>query len=129
MDNPVKASLIKFDSYQGNDTYIESLFYDLDDLKIIVVAESKKRIEVIFHHPIGFRCLDEGDLLEFWKNSEVTNNWLLQIEDSGWYAQESKRSGFISKNNEVNEYLVKGQNDCINILDTNKPKIRQLEDE
>ena len=69
MDNPVKASLITFDSYPGNDTYIESLFYDLDDLIIIVVAESKKRIEIIFHHTIGFRCLDEGGLLEFWKKN------------------------------------------------------------
>ncbi len=120
----MKASSINFESYQGNNTYIESLSYDLDKLKIIVVAESDKRIEVVFHHPIGFRCLDEGDLLEFWENSEVTNNWLLQIDNSGWYDQESKRTGFLSKSIEVNEYLVKGQNDCINILDTSQPKVR-----
>ena len=120
----MKASSIKFEYYQGNDTYVESLSYDLDELKIIIVAESEKRIEVVFHQPIGFRCLDEGDLLEFWENSEVTDNWLLQIKDSGWYDQESKRTGFLSKNIEVNEYLVKGQNDCVNVLDTNKPKVR-----
>jgi len=120
----VKASLIKCEYYQGNDTYIESLSYDLDELKIIVVIESEKRLEIVFQYPIGFRCLDEGDLLEFWGNPDVTNNWLLQIEESGWYDQESKRDGFLSKDNEVNEYLVKGKNDCISILDINKPKIR-----
>ena len=122
----MKASLIKFDRYQGNNTHIESLSYDLDELKIIVVAESKHRLEVVFHHPIGFRCLDEGDLLEFWENSEVTNNWLLRIDDSGWYEQECKRTGFLSKNSMLNEYLVKGQNDCISILATDNPKLSLL---
>lgn len=76
----MKASLIKCEYYQDNDTYIESLSYDLDELKIIVVIESEKRLEIVFQSPIGFRYLDEGDLLEFWENPEATNNWLLQIE-------------------------------------------------
>ena len=122
----MEATAIKFEGYLGNDTYIESLSYDLDELKIIVVAESNKRIEVLFYQPVGFRCLDEGDLLEFWKNPEITNNWLINIKNSGWYEQESKRDGFLSKNTEINEYLVTGQNECINILDTNQPKVTML---
>lgn len=122
----MEAVAIKSETYQGNDTYIESMSYDLDELKIIVVADSNKRIEVVFYQPIGFRCLDEGDLLEFWENPEITNNWLLIIKDSGWYEQESKRDGFISKNTDLNEYLVKGQNECINVLDTNQPKMAIL---
>jgi hypothetical protein len=122
----MEAIAIKSEAYQGNDTYIESMSYDLDELKIIVVADSNKRIQVIFYQPIGFRCLDEGDLLEFWENPEITNNWLLNIKDSGWYEQESKRKGFTSKGTELNEYLVTGQNDCISVFDTNQPKVTLL---
>ena len=126
MEIELKASPLEFKSYQGNNTYVESLAYDLDVLKIVVVAESNKRIEVIFHQPLGFRCLDEGDLLEFWENPEITNNWLVQIYDSGWLAQESKRAGFLSNDIDVKEFLIKGQNECINILDTESPKVRQI---
>lgn len=104
----MQASAIKFEGYQGSNTYVESLAYDLDELKIVVVADSNMRIEVLFHQPIGFRCLDEGDLLEFWENSEVSENWMIQIHDSGWKEQESKRTGFLSASNEMNEYLIKG---------------------
>ena len=112
--------------YSGSDTYIESLSYDLDLLEIIVVTESNKKIKTTFHQPIGFRCLDEGDLLEFWKNPVITNNWLLKIKSSGWYEQESQRNGFLSKNTEINEYLVKGQNDCISIFATNTPIVAMV---
>lgn len=115
---------IKF--YKGNCTYVESLSYDLDTLKIIIVAESNKRIEVTFKQPIGFRCLDEGDLLEFWKNPKITNNWLIQIHDSGWFEQESKRPGFLSKDCDINEYLIKGKNECVNVLDVKIAHVRQI---
>ena len=119
----MKASIIEFTSYSGNNTYIESVNYDLDYLKVVVVADSNLRIEVCFHQPIGFRCLDEGDLLEFWANNKITSNWFLQIHGSGWLAQESHREGFLSKDTELNEYLVKGSNDCLNVLSTDKPLI------
>ena len=119
----MKASIIEFTSYSGNQTYIESVNYDLDYLKVVVVADSHLRIEVCFHQPIGFRCLDEGDLLEFWENNQITNNWLLQIHDSGWLAQESDRDGFLSKDTTLSEYLIKGSNECLNVLSTDKPLI------
>jgi len=122
----MKASAIEFVEYRGNSTYIESLNYDLDFLKIMIVAESNIRIEVSFHQPIGFRCLDEGDLLEFWQNTEITNNWILQIHDSGWLAQECNRDGFFSKDTKLKEFLVKGENDCLNILSTENPNINLL---
>ncbi|MCL1050810.1 hypothetical protein L2755_14425 [Shewanella abyssi] len=122
----MKASLIDFPCYTGNQTYIESLSYNLDELKIIVVADSAIRIEVIFYQPIGFRCLDEGDMLEYWENPEVTKNWILQIHDSGWLSQESMRNGFLSKSSEVKEYLIKGLNDCVSVLDSDCPSVKLL---
>jgi hypothetical protein len=119
----MKASIIEFTSYSGNQTYIESVNYDLDYLKVVVVADSNLRIEVCFHQPIGFRCLDEGDLLEFWASNQITSNWLLQIHDSGWLAQESDRDGFLSKDTTLSEYLIKGSNECLNVLSTDKPLI------
>ena len=119
----MKASIIEFTSYSGNQTYIESVNYDLDYLKVVVVADSNLRIEVCFRQPIGFRCLDEGDLLEFWASNQITSNWLLQIHDSGWLAQESDRDGFLSKDTTLSEYLIKGSNECLNVLSTDKPLI------
>jgi hypothetical protein len=119
----MKASSIEFKSYSGNQTYIESVNYDLDYLKVVVIADSNLRIEVCFHQPIGFRCLDEGDLLEFWESEQITSNWLLQIHESGWLAQESNRHGFLSKYTELSEYLIKGCNECLNVLSTDKPLI------
>jgi hypothetical protein len=120
----VKSSKLESLPYEGNNTYIESLSYDLNHLKIIVVADSDIKLEVAFHQPIGFRCLDEGDLLEFWKSDEITNNWLVQIHDAGWYSQEKSRDGFLSGSDNVKEFLVKGQNDCVSILDINEPQVR-----
>ncbi len=122
----MKASVIDFPCYIGNQTYIESLSYNLDELKIIVVADSVIRIEVIFYQPIGFRCLDEGDMLEYWENAEVTKNWILQIHDSGWLSQESMRNGFLSNRSEVKEYLIKGLNDCVSVLDSDCPSVKLL---
>ena len=90
------AKPLENDIYTGNYTYIESLTYDLEDLKIIVVVDNSLKIEVTFNQPIGFRCLDEGDLLEFWQQDVITRNWILQIFESGWLEQESKRSGFLT---------------------------------
>ncbi|MCG7532690.1 hypothetical protein MHM98_15250 [Psychrobium sp. MM17-31] len=122
----MEASIIDFMGYRGNETYIESLNYDLDFLRIVIAAGSNLRIEVCFHQPIGFRCLDEGDLLEFWSNKTVTDNWLLRIHDSGWLAQENHRDGFLSKHSALNEFLVKGQNECLNVLSTVKPTINLI---
>lgn len=119
----MEASIIDFISYSGSQVHIESLNYDLDYLKVVVVADSSLRIVVCFHQPVGFRCLDEGDLLEFWVNNQITSNWLIQIHDSGWLAQESNRDGFLSKDAELKEYLIKGQNECLNVLSTVKPTI------
>ncbi|KAF7772637.1 hypothetical protein PMAN_b0219 [Pseudoalteromonas marina] len=119
----MKASTIEFTSYSGNQTHIESINYDLDYLKVVVVADSNLRIEVCFQQPIGFRCLDEGDLLEFWASNKITSNWLLQIHDFGWLAQESNRAGFLSKDTMLSEYLIKGSNECLNVLSTDKPVI------
>ena len=122
----MKASAIEFTKYSGNSTYIESLNYDLDFLKVVIVAMSNIRIEVSFHQPIGFRCLDEGDLLEFWGNTEITSNWILQLHESGWLDQECNRDGFLSKDTELKEFLVKGRNDCLNVLSTENPNISLL---
>jgi len=125
----LKASILNCEFYHGNKTYVESLVYDLEFLKIIVIADSTTKLEITFHQPIGFRCLDEGDLLEFWDNSEITNNWIVEIHNSGWLEQESNRKGFLSRTSELREFLVMGQNDCISVLDTNSPNIKLIEND
>ncbi len=122
----MEATALKIKQYKGYDTYIESLNYDLETLNIVVITPPLVALNVVFKEPIGFRCLNESDMLEFWENNVIVNNWFLKIHNSGWLAQESKRYGFLSKKSQLNEYLIKGQNECINILCAQGPDITRL---
>lgn len=129
MEVLMEASVIHTQAYCGSDTYIESISYNCEYLTIIVFANPDNTFEIKFKQPIGFRCLDESNLLEFWENNVIINNWLLEIHNSGWLAQESLRYGFLSKNQSLTEYLIKGQNDCVNIISLEQPQIRLINNE
>ncbi len=97
---------------------IVEIDYDLLELKIILdFHRTPKKVTVVFSNPIGFRVLDEGDLLEFWENYHTGNGWLYKVVSGGWHDLESKRDGYLSKETRnVQEYLVVGENDCVSVL-------------
>jgi hypothetical protein len=52
------------------------------------------------------------------------NGWLHRIDQGGWRALESTRDGFLSGLDErLAEYLVVGQNDCLNVLSRAEPEV------
>ena len=101
--------------------------YDLSELKInLDFVGMPTRITVAFANPVGFRVLDEGDLLEFWKDYHAGNGWLYEVESGGWHELESTREGYLSKETRnVQEYLVVGENDCVSVLvnDNERPRV------
>jgi hypothetical protein len=74
---------------------------------------------------IGFRLLDEGDLLDFWSAGiSSKKGWIFEITAGGWRAQESLRAGFMSQHRAgIREFLVVGVDWCLSLLALSAPKV------
>lgn len=92
------------------------------DVKSFDMDEDKATIK--FDRILGFRVLDEGDLLEFW-NDQRPKGWLWEVLENGWFDFEKTRDDFLSAchEDELKEYLILGINDCVNVLTFNTPII------
>jgi hypothetical protein len=103
------------------DIEVIGVIYDLE--KLVVTVKIPQRIgKVTFDFPIGFRVLDEADLLEYWPKFSLSNGWLYKIFKGGWKDLESKRQGFIKElHTQDLEYLIVGGNDCVSVLSRNEP--------
>ena len=82
-------------------------------------------LTIAFDDLIGFRLLDEGDLLEFWGDTERLIGWVYEVKSGGWLELESSRSGFLSTDRGLLEYLVATQNTCLSVLAFNSPTMVQ----
>jgi len=104
---------------------ITRIAYDLHNLVVhIEPTYDADPIVVTFDSSIGFRVLDEGNLLEFWDYFNLKDGWLFQISEGGWYELESKRNGFVSQHHsDVREYLIIGVNECVSVLSAEPPKV------
>lgn len=104
---------------------IENISYDIFTLRITLNFPGiEGRTYVEFEHVVGFRLLDEGDLLEFWNQESRSLDWIWIVEEGGWLGLEQVRSGFTSGHNfDGNEYLITGINECLSVLSTGQPKI------
>jgi hypothetical protein len=95
-------------------------------LSISMTVEEDSATLVSFASVVGFRVLDEGDLLEFWPTCSSPIGWLWEIHDGGWFDLESKRPQFIrDKYKSVTEYLVLGDNECVSVLSHDRPHIKE----
>lgn len=103
---------------------IIDISYDLLTLKITLEFENKW-VYVIFKNVIGFRVLDEGNLLGFWDEDVRTSGWIWKVESGGWFELEKLRSGFLAQNHgdSHNEFLILGINDCVSIIAESNPII------
>jgi hypothetical protein len=105
---------------------IYNINYDLWTLKITLGFNDIDRpMYVIFKNVVGFRVLDEGNLLEFWNPAVRVPGWIWKIESGGWFELEKLRSGFLAQHHgdSHNEYLVLGINDCISVIAESDPII------
>lgn len=96
--------------------------YDLQNLAIHIGGSV-----VLFVDAIGFRVLDEGDLLEFWPACSTAHGCgIFEIHDGGWLEQESTRKGFISSCSRpaLREFLVTGPDDCVGVLAFSAPELK-----
>ncbi len=120
----IKAELLDAGMTFGERPFVEELFYNLETLIITLNPDvSGKMLRVIFDTVRGFRCLDEGDLTEFWADGFTGENWLFEITAGGWLDQEEKRDdGLISKALGYREFFVCGVDDCVSVFASEPPR-------
>jgi len=80
-----------------------------------------------FSDIMGFRVLDERDLMEFWPECSSANGRLFEISAGGWLAQELSRPGSLigAMNIQAKEYFLAGVDDCISVLCYEEPSVRE----
>jgi hypothetical protein len=121
---PVTADVIEgpFDFPEGSE--IVRVDYALDRLVITVEdLADRHAVDVIFAETVGFRVLDERDLLEFWPVCSRSNGWLFRITSGGWLAQETSRPTSLIQHMErvAQEYFVVGTDDCVSVISREPP--------
>ncbi|MES2353111.1 MAG: hypothetical protein V4568_01715 [Pseudomonadota bacterium] len=105
---------------------VNGLEYGLGRLSIRVQgAENATALVVEFIDTIGFRVLDERDLLEYWPECSTPNGGLFEVTGGGWLSQEANREGSLisAMNPEAKECLVAGGNDCVSVICRNEPAV------
>jgi hypothetical protein len=106
------------DFFEGSE--VAGITFEPDTLVIALGAGQS----LVFADVWGFRVLDEGDLLEFWPHCSARNGGLFEVEEGGWFSQESERKGFLSvaRKSDLTEFFVTGPNACVNVLAFSPPK-------
>ena len=102
--------------------------YTLGKLSIHVQgSENTKPLVVEFKDTIGFRVLDERDLMEYWPECSTLKGWLFEVTAGGWLSQETNREGSLiaTINPEAKEYLVTGEDDCVSVICRNEPVVHK----
>lgn len=87
-------------------------------------------LEIVFKGPRGFRYLDEGDLLPYWRSGTIdqSNHLVHEVKCGGW-AEQEVRSGMLNVTDAVGlhrEWLIVSDNGCLSVISTKEPVIRFL---
>jgi hypothetical protein len=82
---------------------------------------------VSFSDAIGFRVLDERDLMEFWPECSTPNGWLFEIHSGGWLSQEASRPGscLVAMSPAAKEYFITGVDDCLSVICHTAPEVHK----
>lgn len=99
--------------------------FEWGELVVTLLSGGDRKVAIVkFSEVVGFRLLDEGDLLEFWPGCARANGWLYLVRKNGWFDLESSRSGFTrDKSDALFEYFISSQNSCLSVLSGERPKV------
>ena len=76
---------------------------------------------VIFRDAVGFRLLDENEMLNFpWTRLHGSKSFVNVVESDGWLELEWKAGNFAHTQN-MKEYIVATGNECVSIIARDKP--------
>jgi hypothetical protein len=129
---PIKAKSIG-EAFEGHDIY--ELSYTRTGFRAVVTgfAENSKQstyLEIFFPEVRAFRCLDEGDLIVYWKSGQFqTGHCIYRLTEGGWL--ENEVAGVLSVTSSVGgytEYLVATEDYCACVLANEEPLLRSYAD-
>jgi hypothetical protein len=119
---------------RGKESDIAELSLGPSGLRVVVesYATTFERVWLEYHFaaPRGFRFLDEGDLIRYWKSQVFsTGHHLFEITAGGWRDQELQLPGMLSVTEGVGsfrEWFVATTNGSINVLSVMPPQFREF---
>jgi hypothetical protein len=89
--------------------------------------DDSTQVLVEFTDIVGFRVLDERDLMEFWPECSAPNGRLFEILAGGWLSQELLRPGSLLGPMKIKarEYFLAGSDDCVSVISYGEPVVRK----
>jgi hypothetical protein len=110
---------------------------DMEILRIVRIPDAlrvylgngvgKPGCMVTFDDPLGFRVVDERDLMEYWPVCSTPAGWLFEILGGGWRDQERTRPGslMLASYPDVREFLVTSMGDCVSVFTCKEPTLAE----
>ena len=101
-------------------------------LRVVVATQPRGSLkhlwlEYYFPHPRGFRMLDESDMLGWWKNKTFhSDHHLYEITEGGWLSEDAVGFSVTKASMKVREWLITSSNDCVSVIASEPPLIREL---
>lgn len=94
-------------------------------------GEEDEYLEVFFTQPRGFRFLDEGDLIRYWKSGvfSANDNLVYEIKSGGWMMQELQTEGMLTTSDAFSRYrewFIATSNGCVNVMSRITPLLRRV---
>ena len=119
--------------FDGKESDIVEVIDTFSGLRLIVStwidSINETQLEVYFRRVRGYRYLDEGDLIAYWKTEAFRSpHHVYEITKGGWVTGETVESGTleIAKTFELREWFVCTTNGCMNILAAMPPELKDL---
>jgi hypothetical protein len=119
--------------FDGKESDIVEVLDSISGLRVIVTTSidevNERLLEVYFRRVQGYRYLDEGDLIAYWKTETFrTPHHVYEITNGGWLTGEAVHEGIleISKSFEYREWFICTTNGCMNVIAANPPELKDL---
>ncbi|MGO9713652.1 MAG: hypothetical protein ACLQBL_32660 [Polyangiaceae bacterium] len=101
--------------------------YEPGSLAVHVAGAPGTQVLVVaFDRVKAFRVTDEGNQMAFWPTCSRPNGWLFEVHQGGWLAEELAHPGVLVMNTGLREFLVTGDDDCVNVLALVPPTVTVL---
>ena len=119
--------------FAGKESDIIEILDSLSGLRVIVStwldSINETLLEVYFRRVQGYRYLDEGDLIAYWKTEAFKSpHHVYEITNGGWISGETLEPGIldIARSFEMREWFISTTNGCMNVLAAHPPELADL---
>lgn len=108
-------------------TELQQLNFQGGQLDILIVGcQDESGCRVLFEEVIGFKVLDEREMLEYWPVCSTPNGWIFEVSANGWLQQDQARFALLNAGglkSKLKEYVITGINECVCVISRKSPLI------